>query len=247
MPAWGSSVETPYADPFDPQLATRNNRIREYNDVITKELSQIPGVTLGPDFYSCFLSQTTNRFSLFRDSLHPNALGYIFMAALWRDDITGNVSNSTGEACPSPIYILESLDAYRFGHKQNVLTVGDPYYTDESHQLDRVPKELESGIWVTQPNAQRTNQSEDFLTFDVGEATVSVYIAYDPAGPPPDSASHNFRAISLSETLGVSDERVRVFSTVVAKSVTGKVVIGGTRSNGDARGDQQAYVVVVVP
>jgi len=246
-PAWGPSPKTSYLDPFDTKTATRNNRIQEYNEVITEELAQLPGVRLGPDFFSCFLNKESNRFSLFADSLHPNNLGYMFMAALWRNTITGNSMNRVGDTCPSPIYILESLDAYAHGHKQNLLGVGDAYYSDETHTLSRIPVEIEAGIWVTQANADRHSQETEFLSFDVGSTPVTVYIAYDPVGLPPLSSSHDFEAALLSGKIEVSDESVRELSVVVATAVTGTVAIGGTRSKSGSEHDQQGYVVIVVP
>ena len=245
-PVWGSRLDSPYADPLDLSAASRNARIVEFNEVIVRELLALPGVKSGPDFFSCFLTPTVNRFSLFRDTLHPNALGYVFMAALWRDTLTGVPAAAPLEACPAPIYILESLDPYAHGHKQDLLEVGDTYYTDESFVLDLVPGELANGIWVTQANSDRNNRDENFLTFDVGQTPVSVYIAHDPGGIPPRSSSHEFRPVTLSADLRVSDPKVGALSLVGAVGVTGTVSIGGNRS-GHGAPPQQSYVVVVVP
>lgn len=45
------------------------------------------------------------------------------------------------------------------------------------------PRELANGIRVLQANSDRDNADDVFLEFDAGESPVSVYIAYDPAGP----------------------------------------------------------------
>lgn len=245
-PAWGSRLDSPYANPLDLSAASRNARIVEFNDVIIRELLALPGVESGPDFFSCFLTPTVNRFSLFKDTLHPNALGYVFMAALWRDTLTGVSAAAPLEACPAPIYILESLDPYAHGHKQDLLEVGDTYYTDESFVLDGVPSELANGIWVTQANSDWNNRDENFLTFDVGQTPVSVYIAHDPGGIPPRSSSHEFRPVTLATGLIVSDPKVGALSLVRAVGVTGTVSIGGNRS-GFGAPPQQSYVAVVVP
>jgi len=245
-PVWGSSLDVPYVDPLDMSAASRNARIVEFNDVIKRELLAVPGVESGPDFFSCFLTPTANRFSLFKDTVHPNALGYVFMAALWRDAITGTPPASQREDCPAPIYILESLDPYIHGHKQNLLEVGDAYYTDEVFILTDVPVELTNGIWVTQANADKNNRDDIFLTFDAGENPVSVYIAYDPGGVPPQSSSHEFRPVTLLSDLVVSDPEVGAFEIVKAVGVTGTVSIGGNRS-GFGGAPQQGYVVIVVP
>lgn len=245
-PVWGASLGEPYDNPLDRHIATRNNRIREYNQVITEELAALPGVKLGPDLFACFLSPSLNRFSLFKDALHPNALGQTFIAALWRDVITGKQVRQPTDPCPSPVYILESLEPYAHGHKQNLLAIDDQYYTDESFTLTGIPAELSNGIWVMQANAANQNHDPEYLSFDVGPSPVTVYIAYDPGGTPPVSSSHEFMPAVLSSDLTVSDESIGSFSVVRTTGVTGDVRIGGTRS-ADSSGNQQAYLVIVVP
>ena len=243
-PAWGrgSTVDT-YPDPLDPS-ATRNQTIITYNTAIEGMLPQA-GVLLGPDFFSCLLTPTVNRFSLFEDNLHPNALGHAVMAALWHDAITNGPVVPPMDPCPLPIYILESLDAYAHGHKQNLLEAGDEYYTDAAFTLTNVPPELQDGVWVMQANADNTNADASFLSFDAGSSPVTVYIAYDPAGVPPTSSTHTFTPVTLSENLTVSDGSVGTFSIVEATSVTNTVTIGGNKS-GSAPATQQGYVVIVV-
>jgi len=227
--------------------AARDARIVEFNQVITTELTVINGVEQGPDFYSCFQTAPIDRSSLFEDSLHPNALGYAFMAALWLDAITGAPVVPPMNPCPAPIYILESLDSDAHGHKQNLMEARNEYYRDESFRLVNVPTELEDGIWVSQANADNANADADFLSFDAGPNPVTVYIAYDPATLPPTSSTHVFAALGapLSSALTVNDPAVGTFSLVEATNVTGTVTIGGNLSGGGAPG--QAYVVIVVP
>jgi len=214
--------------------------------VITNEIVIQPDVKLGPDFFSCFLTPGDNRFSLFENYMHPNTLGYVMMAALWRDVITEVSVVVPTEPCPSPIYILKSLDPYVHGHKQNLLDVGDNYYTDGSFTLTSIPGELASGIWVLQANADNGNDDASFLNFDTGESPVAVYIAYDRSGSPPLSLSHLFTPVTLSVDLTTSDPLVNAFSIVKASEVTGTVSIGGNRS-GSGAAPQQGYIVIVVP
>jgi len=242
-PAWGNNTSTVYSDPLA-VTATRNQTIMTFNQAIQGMLPQA-GVLPGPDFFSCFLTPSVNRFSLFVDSLHPNALGYAFMAALWNQAITAGPVVPPVDPCPAPIYILESLDPYVHGHKQNLLEEGDEYYTDAAFTLTNVPPELQGGIWVMQANADNANADADFLSFDAGASPVTVYIAYDPAGVPPTSSTHTFTPVSLSENLTVSDGSVGTFNIVAATSVTGTVTIGGNKS-GSAPAAQQSYLVIVV-
>jgi lysophospholipase L1-like esterase len=242
-PAWGRITSEVYEDPLSPS-ATRNQTIIDYNNAIRSLVPQ-PGVQLGPDFFSCFLTPTVNRFSLFEDSLHPNALGYAFMAALWRDAIMAGPIDPPVDPCLPAIYVLGSLDPYAHGHKQTLLEKGDEYYTDESFVLTNVPAELEAGIWVLQRNSDNLNADPDFLSFDAGSQPVSVYIAFDPAGSPPTSSTHSFTPVTLSEPLAVSDLSVGELDVMLAANVTGTVVIGGNKS-GLAPAAQQGYVVIVV-
>jgi len=246
-PVFGDNTNSIYAT----QLAIGNERqqnVIEYNQVITTELSTMPGVELGPDLFSCFLTLGNDRFSLFEDSLHMNSLGYAMVAALWHDAITAGPVAPPMDPCPAPIFILEGLDAYTYDLKQNLLEAGDEYYTDEAFTLTNVPTELADAVWVTQKNADRGNATGDFMSFDVGANAVTVYIAYDPAGGPPvEATAHGFAALGapLSSNLTTSDGSVGTFSLVEATGVTGVVTLGGTVSVGGAA--RQGYLVIVVP
>ena len=244
-PIWGADEDTLYRNPLG-QTAKRNRLITEYNRVIQNEVVGRSGVKPGPDFFSCFLTPTVNRFSLFKDHLHPNTLGYVMMAALWRDSISEELLITPASPCPSPVYILDSLDPYVHGHKQNLLQAGDMYYTDEEFTFTNIPKELADGIWLSQANADNGNSDASYLNFDTGPSPVTVYIAYDPAGSPPLSLSHGFATLALSSDLMTTDLSVGIFSIVKASGVTGKVSIGGNRSGTGAE-HQQGYVVIVVP
>ncbi len=243
-PAWGANLSTPYSDPLDPS-ASRNQTVMAYNSAMQAMLPQ-QGLLPGPDLFSCFLTSTVNRFSLFADSLHPNALGHAMIAALWRDAIVNGPVSPPVDLCPAPIYILESLDPYAFGHKQNLLEAGDQYYTDEAFTLTSVPGELADGIWVMQANVNNLNADASYLNFNAGASPVTVYIAFDPAGNAPTSSTHSFSPIGLSSALAVSDPAVGTFSIVRATGVTGTVSIGGNKSGGSPAA-QQAYLVIVVP
>ncbi len=231
-------------DPLSPTYAERNANIDGYNQVIINNLVPLANVEQGPDLWTCFLSPTVNRFSLFEDALHMNGLGYAFVAALWADTIQ-NGAPIPGTPCASPIFILEDLDPYTHELKQNLLEAGDPYYRDEAFVLTNVPTELADGVWVSQNNADRTNQDANFMSFDVGANPVTVYIAYDGAGGPPVS-TETFAPAALTGSLTTNDPANSTFTVIEATGVTGSVTIGGTDS--DLTGaPRQSYVVIVVP
>jgi len=244
-PTWGENQADVYADPLAQGANTRIGRIQGYNDVVVGELTSIGGVSQGPDFYSCFLSASLNRFSLFEDSLHPNGLGYALIAALWHDAITGAPVVPPLATCPSPIFIVDGLDPYTHGLKQNLLEEGNRYYLDTNDVLTNIPVELEGGVWISQANADNTNVDASFMSFDVGSTAVTVYVAYDGAGAPPASATV-FGAAVLTGNLSVSDGAVGNMTVVSAAGVTGVVTLGGNHS-GAATGGQQGYIVIVVP
>ena len=74
------STCTPFADP---EAATRNRFIRNYNTVIAALISD-NGLGVAPDFYDYF---STNQ-DQFSDNLHFTGAGYQSMAALWFDALT---------------------------------------------------------------------------------------------------------------------------------------------------------------
>ena len=86
-----------------------------------------------------------NRITLIDDNIHPNALGYAAMAALWREVLSpggtlplvleGLCIRNSGSACQSPMI-----------YKQNYLATGDEYYRDRTYTLTSIPAVLEGGV-----------------------------------------------------------------------------------------------------
>ena len=82
-------------DPFpgDPDAASRNERIKEYNIVI-QELKHDPANSITvqpPDFYALFNEDVPGgkRYEFeYSDNLHPNGIGYQSMANLWFNALT---------------------------------------------------------------------------------------------------------------------------------------------------------------
>ncbi len=218
----------------------RNVAVRAYNYVIAQELTVDPRVKLGPDLYSCYLG-TRNRFSLFKDYLHPNGLGYAVMAALWGRVLSGSPV-VPGGACKSPIYILEDLRPYTY--KQNLMEVGDEVYRDADNELVKIPNLLREGRWIIPAHADRKRSDKSFVTFNAGPKPVNVYLAVDPQGEPPFSASHQFRPYT-GAGIRVDGGNVRRFNLYRAINVTGKVSLGGNLSGGP--GARAHYLVIVTP
>jgi lysophospholipase L1-like esterase len=75
----------PSCDPFpDPDVASRNLLIQEYNLVIGELVSANGIAVIPPDFYNYFRANQDEM----SDNLHPNGTGYISMANLWFNALT---------------------------------------------------------------------------------------------------------------------------------------------------------------
>ena len=240
-PAFGfGSTGTKFGAPL---TATRNDLIRDYRDAILMDVSDID---VGPDFFKCMLEER-NLFSLFYDNVHPNGLGYDYMARLWHNALNGSTRYS--DPCTPPRFILLDLepsitDPYI---KQNLIEVGDRYYIDETFSVVDFPQGLglENGIWIMTPNADATNASDDYISFTV-DRTVRVYIAYDiddknPAASVPEWLS-GYTETGLD--LQVSDPSAQ-FNLFVKTFTPGDIKLGGNLAQG-ANGADANYVVIVV-
>ena len=167
-PAFGSSsTSSPYIDPL---IASRNIIVQKYNAVIENELSNIQ---VGPDLFTAFLTTDVNLFSLFSDSLHPNGLGHVLIASLWHNKL------NPGNLVAMPFFLDNLVPSTVSPYiMQNLLEVGDHYYVDETFTLSSIPAELDGGVWIMTANADKTDASGSYVTFDV-DRPVTVYIAYD--------------------------------------------------------------------
>jgi lysophospholipase L1-like esterase len=91
VPVTLGEASTGYQFP-DPQSASRNKLIREYNEVVD-ELVDANGIIIPPpDFYAYFtgVNPATGNYRYqeeYFDNLHPNGLGYRSMAKLWEEAI----------------------------------------------------------------------------------------------------------------------------------------------------------------
>lgn len=200
-PAFGASNSGPPYSP-DPLSGDRNVLIQQYNWVIAGDDDDPPnppmltGHTVGPDFFNHFLGSGVNRFSLFSDNVHPNALGMVVIAHLWHNFFTG------GSDFP---FTVESLIPSNY--KQNLLEEGDTYYIDQNYKLVNIPPELTGNdiVWIMTANGDKDNTSPDFLSYYI-DNSAAVYVAYDPrASDPPDWLINNFTSTGL--VLEVTDPR----------------------------------------
>jgi lysophospholipase L1-like esterase len=218
------------ANPLD---STRNQLIQEYNAVITSELTNIEPER--PDFFSFFLSESVNRFSLFIDEIHLNSLGYLVMAYLWHNALTGSTDLP---------FILEDLTPSTVAPylKQNLIEAGDEYYVDESFTINNIPSVLENGRWIMTANSDKANTSGEYLSFNV-DRNVTVYVAYDSGASIPNWLNSNFYDTGLN--LGTSNPDVPSMDLYVSNTaMIGDISLGGNRADG-ANGAAN-YIAIIV-
>ena len=236
-PSFGSSSgSTPFSNPLG---ASKNILIQEYNQVIVNELT---GINLGPDLFKCYLGET-NQFSLFRDNLHPNALGHAVLSQLWHDLLTGATQHS--DPCPLPIFVLENLSDSSSTpyHKQNLIEVGDKYYVDETFTITSIPSGLglNNGIWIMTANSDSSNTDNNYLSFDV-DRNITVYVAYDSGASSLPNWLGGFS--NTGEQLQVSQSGTS-FNLYNNNFTPGTVTLGGNLATG-ASGATANYIVIVV-
>ncbi len=225
-------VPAAFVGSSDPLTSQKNILIQEYNQVISSELTNIQ---VGPDFFSYFLTTTTNRRSLIGDKVHPNGLGMAVMAQLWNNALAGT------SIVP---FILEDLVPSTIEPfvKQNLLIVGRRYYSDETYTLNSFPAELDGGIWIMTANADKANSTNNYLSFNV-DRNVKVYIAYDSGATVlPDWLSGSFTPTGLQ--LSTTNPVVPAFDLYWADNVTGNVTLGGNIADG--ANALANYIVIVV-
>lgn len=219
----------------NPRASLQNTTIEEYISVIDNELS---GLNSGPDFFSFFLGPTVNRFSLFEDPLHPNALGHAVIAHLWH--------NALNPGAPVALpFMLENLAPSTVAPylKQNLLEPGNTYYVDRDHRLTAIPEVLRDGVWIMTANNDAGNGSDAYLGFAVS-GNAEVYVAYDAGA----SALPAWMGEFTNTGLLVETSNPQASSMMVYRRVftAGTVSLGGNMAAG-AVGASANYLVIVKP
>jgi len=248
-PRFGDPSTGTYADPLNHPANT--DYIQEYGQVIINELSggSHVNIEVGPDFWDCFLGNE-NWFSLFYDDLHLNALGYVVMARLWHDVITGVLDYTM--PCDLLGFILKNLSRSTEAPylKQNLLTTGNEYYVDENFVINSLPDGLaiENGIWVMTANTDKDNTDPIYVSFDV-DRNVKVYVAYDfdPDDPLQVLPSWLGSFMDTGVDLGV-DDPVATLRLFEADFSPGTVELGGNLYHDTltAQGADSNYIVIVI-
>lgn len=240
MPPIFGQDGTAYPDPFS--ASTRNATALEFNNAIGEVVSE-RGLLAGPDFYDDFLGGGVNRYSLFRDFLHPNSLGYVWMSNAWKQVVApdgttvfvldGVCVRRTSSACVNPT-----------PYKQNLRTLGDTYYLDRTYTLTSIPAMLDGGVWLLTENDDKTNSRSDYLEFAV-DRDVDVYVAFTTTVTTLPNWLQGFE--DTTESLGVTagSPTLRLYREFYTSGSL--VTLGGNVAAGIAGGGNNNYVVIVVP
>ena len=225
----------------NPDSASRNQLIKQYNQVIQNQLT---GIQVGPNFYSNYINhfdlfaiKITSQGQLTADNLHPNGLGTVVQAYLWGDSllnqnglpfILGNLTPNNGSSPPN--------------YKQNLIQVGSLYYVDRTFTITSIPSQLQGNekVWIMTGNNDKSNTSTNFLSFSINK-TSTVYVAYDltQATKPPTWLSSAFT--KTSNTIGTTDVTFTVYQKTFS---AGTVTLGGNRASGYS-GNPSMYFVIV--
>ncbi len=209
-PAWRQGPTAAIGNPCTNEKTTA---ILQYNDVIRNELTHR---TLGPDLFSAFLDCSDpnnpqhNMISLIYDSyVHFNALGYKYVAYLWRNNITGQ----TGLPFILPPLIKSETAPFI---KQNLLKKGNACYIkgsagissffgkpEESIVLENIPPSMKDGVWIMTATGD-ADRTQSYYTGFTADRNVTVYVAYESGATPPDWLSANYtktpEILSLRDT-----------------------------------------------
>jgi len=226
----------------DPLSSADNGRIDQYNSVIN---NNITGAILGADLWSIFAPDDTGdgvadriRADLFADNLHPNALGHSIIAALWYNALLGD---STGTAIAPFFLDFISQSTY----KQNLIESGDEYLVDSIATIQTIPAVLSNAVWLNTAQADVSNASASFVSFDV-DRSATIYVAYDAdATVLPDWLNP---ATSGFSATGLSIQTTQTGYTVYSRSVSaGNIFFGGNAAAGADGNDMFIVAVVAFP
>jgi len=229
-----------YDAPLD--ASTRNAAVIAFNSVV-EEVTRERNLRPGPDFFAEFLTSGENRFSLFEDFLHPNSLGYVWMANAWKQVLAPD------DTAP---FILRNLCVRRtssdcvtpFPYKQNIREAGNTYYTDRTYVLQSLPEQLEGGIWIVAANDDKTNARTDYLEFTV-DRDVDVYVAFTPSATFLPDWMASFDSIGSTLSVSAVPSTLELYSKFFAAGSL--VTLGGNVAPGIVGGGDNNYVVIVVP
>jgi hypothetical protein len=120
--------------------------------------------------------------------------------------------------------------------------VGHQYYTDRTYTLTSLPAELDGSILVRTPNADKNKGGSHELKLQFDQ-NVTVYIAYDPRGTPPNWIKNTYTNTGL--TIGVTDSGTSTLGLWRADLGAGIQTFKGNKASGWGGGVATNYVIFV--
>jgi len=118
---------------------------------------------------------------------------------------------------------------------------GNFYYVDRSYIIKSIPNKFQGLLWIKTSNDDRSNNIENFLTFDLHKDS-KVYVAYDSrALSVPNWLKNNFHPIN--EYIGVSEyaERLELWEKDCTK---GNLTFGGNLAEG-SQSVESMYIILI--
>jgi len=130
----------------------------------------------------------------------------------------------------------------------NVLDEGSQYYTDRTYTLLTVPNELQGTAWIKTPNNDKNRtDGEGFLTVTPFK-DVTVYVAYDSRGTPPNWLSSSNGWTSTGQQVTVTDAALSLNLYQRSYSANQQISLGGNNAAGVVMpaGGGSNYVVAIL-
>lgn len=118
------------------------------------------------------------------------------------------------------------------------LSVGDALYLDREYTLATLPEALEDLLWIKTMNDDKTNQSENFLEFDLNNKA-TLYLAYDAAIENLPTWMDDFDRTILK----IVDSRGVAFDVYARDYKAGHIVLGGNQG----ASDDNMYMILLEP
>jgi hypothetical protein len=137
------------------------------------------------------------------------------------------------------IYSVNSSAPYNVWGEPHV---GNQYYTDRTYTLTSLPAELDGSILVRTPNADKNKGGSHELKLQF-DRDMTVYIAYDPRGTPPNWIRNVFTNTGL--TIGVTDSGTSTLGLWRADLSAGIQTFKGNKASGWGGGVNTNYVIFV--
>ncbi len=123
-----------------------------------------------------------------------------------------------------------------------VPSVGDNYYTDRTYTLTYLPSEIEESVLVRTPNGDKSKGGSHALVLDF-EQDVTVWIAYDPRGTPPNWITNDY--VDTGLTIGVTDSGTSTLGLWRANLSSGLQTFTGNKASGWGGSVGTNYIVFV--